>query len=71
MKLSKIFKRREWPSTEGLAKGEERYAGDRDMIFPPVDERGRYVNDRSRAVRIGPSGAIKEQGPAGDRGPYD
>ncbi|MCL2317770.1 MAG: hypothetical protein FWC44_01745 [Methanomassiliicoccaceae archaeon] len=43
MGLRKLFKKRERPSTEGLQSGEQKNMKSPEIVFPPVDEHGRFV----------------------------
>ncbi|MCL2333415.1 MAG: hypothetical protein FWC52_01320 [Candidatus Methanoplasma sp.] len=46
MGIRNIFKRRERPSTEGLQSGEQKNMKTQKVILPPMDENGRWIQDR-------------------------
>jgi hypothetical protein len=46
MGLKGIFKKRKRPSTEGLQSGEQKFDKPAEIIFPPVDENGHFIQDR-------------------------
>ena len=43
-----IFSRKPDPSTAHLQKGSEKNPKTKELILPPVDENGFFVNDKSR-----------------------
>jgi len=62
MNFREFFKRSPRPSTEGLQSVAEKYVKPLELKFPPVDENGRYVDDRPNARKAGqPAGG----GPSG------
>ncbi|MCL2149073.1 MAG: hypothetical protein FWH47_07040 [Methanomassiliicoccaceae archaeon] len=65
MNLKELFKRRPRPSTEGLQSVADKNPKYRPLKYPPVDENGRFIDDRPK-IRAENQSAGMPSGISGD-----